>query len=610
MPRYLARYRDSAKTDAFGFSRLAGWLIFHHPFTNTHILFNIHGRSWDRRIAAGAAYAPAIDFQIPVRAHPEPDIDLRRNSPTPRRKIMIRLKRSLVLCALACAAVAASRAEAPKIEHVLLISVDGLHAIDVSNYITAHPDSTLAALAKRGIRYDNAYIPSISDSFPGLAALITGGSPVTTGIWYDVTYNRKLSPPALTTPYGIVGGAGLCPSVIGTQVGFDEEIDNDYTKLNGGGAINPKYLPRDSTKGCAPVWPHQYLRVNTIFEVARKAGFYTAWSDKHPSYEWVKGPSGQGEDDLFTPEINSVPVALPAVSGCSPLPDPANATPSNAWTDSIENIKCYDGLKVNAILNEINGRTHDGSKAAPIPAIFGFNFQAVSVGEKLKGAGYSDEWGTPTKNLKSELDFVDSSLGRIWAAIKDSGLASSTVIIVTAKHGQSPIDPAKVSKIPGSVPATVVGSSYAFDISDDASMIWLKSPSDIDAVLPWLDDGNGGKDLGAQEIFAGPTLKNRWDDPAVDERVPDIIVKVNTGVIFTGGSKIAEHGGLNEDDIHVGLLVSGPGISSAEVVKANVSTAQVAPSILWLLGLDPNQLQAVQKEGTPILPFLPVPPSN
>jgi hypothetical protein len=45
-------------------------------------------------------------------------------------------------------------------------------------------------------------------------------------------------------------------------------------------------------------------------------------------------------------------------------------------------------------------------------------------------------------------------------------------------------------------------------------------------------------------------------------------------------------------------------------VKANVSTAQVAPSILWLLGLDPNQLQAVQKEGTPILPFLPVPPSN
>jgi len=46
------------------------WLIFHHPFTNTHILFNIHGRSWDRRIADDWMRAPAIDFQIPVRAHP------------------------------------------------------------------------------------------------------------------------------------------------------------------------------------------------------------------------------------------------------------------------------------------------------------------------------------------------------------------------------------------------------------------------------------------------------------------------------------------------------------------------------------------------------------
>jgi hypothetical protein len=512
--------------------------------------------------------------------------------------------RSLALCVVA-GAVTALQAEPQKIEHVLLISVDGLHAIDVSNYIAANPNSTLATLASHGIRYDNAYIPSLSDSFPGLAALITGGSPVTTGFWYDVTYNRKLSPPAMTTPYGIVGGAGLCPSVIGTQVGFDEEIDTDYTQLNGGGGINPAYLPRDSTKGCAPVWPHSYLRVNTIFEVAREAGKHTAWTDKHPSYEWTNGPSGTGVADFYGPEINSVPVALPGIAGCNPLPDPANATSSNAWTDSIENIRCYDTLHVNAVINQVNGKTHDGSKSAPVPAIFGFNFQAVSVGEKLKGNGYSDQWGTPSAGLKSELDFVDSSIGRIWSAIKAADLDESTVIIVTAKHGQSPIDAAKVTRIPGSVPQTVIGSSYAFDLSDDGSLIWLNSPSEIDAVLPSLTDATGGAQLGAQEIFAGDTLKTRWDDPAVDERTPDIIVKVNTGVIFTGGSKIAEHGGLNEDDIHVGLLVSGPGVEHPVVYKGNVSTAQVAPSILWLLGLNPNRLQAVQKEGTHVLPVLP-----
>jgi hypothetical protein len=514
------------------------------------------------------------------------------------------LKRFLVLCALA-GVVTALQAEPQKIEHVLLISVDGLHSIDMSTYIAANPNSTLATLAKHGIRYDNAYIPSLSDSFPGLTALVTGGSPVTTGMWYDVTYNRKLSPPAQTTPYGIVGGAGLCPSVIGTQVGFDEEVDTNYLLLNGGGGINPAYLPRDSTKGCAPVYPHSYLRVNTIFEVAREAGKYTAWTDKHPSYEWTNGPSGKGVADFYGPEINSIPVGLPGIAGCDPLPDPANATPTNAWTDSIENIKCYDTLHVNATINQVNGKTHDGLKSAPVPAIFGFNFQAVSVGEKLAGNGYADQWGTPSAGLKSELDFVDTSIGRIWSAIKAADLDESTVIIITAKHGQSPIDPAKVTKIPGSVPQTVVGSSYAFDLSDDGSLIWLNSPSDIDSVLPKLTEATGEPTLGGQEIFAGPLLINRWDDPAVDERTPDIIVKVNTGVIFTGGSKIAEHGGLNEDDIHVGLLVSGPGIESPVVFKGNVSTAQVAPSILRLLGLDPNRLQAVQKEGVHVLPVLP-----
>jgi hypothetical protein len=514
------------------------------------------------------------------------------------------LKRFVVLSLLAGAATA-TQAETQKIKHVLLISVDGLHSIDLSNYIAANPNSTLAALASHGVRYDNAYIPSLSDSFPGLAALITGGSPVTTGFWYDVTYNRKLSPPAMTTPYGIVGGAGLCPSVIGTQVGFDEEIDDNLTLLNGGGGINPAFLPRDSTKGCAPVWPHQYLRVNTIFEVAHEAGLYTAWTDKHPSYEWTNGPSGKGVSDFYGPEINSIPVGLPGITGCDPLPDQANATPSNAWTDSIQNIQCYDTLHVNAAINQINGKTHDGSHKAPVPALFGFNFQAVSVGEKLAGNGYTDQWGTPSAGLKSELDFVDTSLGRIWSALAAAHLENSTVIVVTAKHGQSPIDPAKVTKIPGSVPASVVGSSYAFDISDDASLIWLNSPSDIDSVLPNLTEASGEPMLGGQEIFAGPTLINRWDDPVLDERTPDIIVKVNTGVIFTGGSKIAEHGGLNEDDIHVGLLVSAPGIENPIVFKGNVSTAQVAPSVLSLLGLNPNSLKAVREEGVRVLPVLP-----
>ena len=74
-------------------------------------------------------------------------------------------------------------------------------------------------------------------------------------------------------------------------------------------------------------------------------------------------------------------------------------------------------------------------------------------------------------------------------------------------------------------------------------------------------------------------------------------------MIFTGGSKIAEHGGMNEDDVHTALLVSFAELNQV-TVKAAVSNQQVAPTILKALGIDPNQLQAVQQEGIHVLPFL------
>jgi hypothetical protein len=88
---------------------------------------------------------------------------------------------------------------------------------------------------------------------------------------------------------------------------------------------------RDSAEGFTPVYPHQFLRVNTIFEVIHEAGLQTAWSDKHPSYDIVNGPSGEGVDELYTPEINS------------------NANKSGQiWTDTEPLCKRYDPFKVNA----------------------------------------------------------------------------------------------------------------------------------------------------------------------------------------------------------------------------------------------------------------------
>jgi Type I phosphodiesterase / nucleotide pyrophosphatase len=501
---------------------------------------------------------------------------------------------------LAVSAQNKAAATLPTVKHVLLISVDGLHALDLANYVNTHGDSTLAFLSNQGITYTNASTSTPSDSFPGLASLVTGGSPITSGLWYDDTYNRSLSPPIHTDGLGNPGGA--CPGKIGTNVAWDEAIDFDLTKLSGGGGINPHFLTRDPKNNCAPIMPHQYLRVNTIFEVVKANGGTTAWTDKHPSYEWTNGPSGKGVDDFFGPEINSTPVALPQFPGCSPVNFVDN-TPDDGWTTDLKNIQCYDLTHVQAVLNQINGLNHNGAQKVAVPTLFGTNFQAVSVGEKLASAGYTDVVGTPSAGLASELDFVDQQLGRMVLALQNNGLLDSTLIIVGAKHGQSPIDVKKRVGIGGGEPTATIGAADAFDISDDGSLIWLTDQELTSSVVANLSLPAVQRKLGIQEIFAGQSLKNKWNDPGSDPRTPDIVLKVNTGVIFTGGSKIAEHGGLNEDDVHVALLVSLPGLQP-QTVKAAVLNQQVAPTIIKALGFDPTQLQAVQQEGIQPLPFL------
>jgi len=509
------------------------------------------------------------------------------------------------------------------IKHVLLISIDGMHAVDFANCskgIATINGGTpycpqLAALAKNGINYLQASATKPSDSFPGSAALATGASPRTSGFLYDVSYDRALSPPAQTTPYGITGGSDLCPGTVGTQIGFDEEIDTDYTRLDGGGGINPAYLPRDPKNNCAPVYPHTFLRVNTVFEVVRQMGGYTAWSDKHPAYDFYNGPSGKGVDDFWSPEINSNVVALPQVAGCATIPD--TAADQTAWTNSFQNIQCYDGYKVQAVSNWIHGMTHDGSASARVPTLFGMNFQAVSVGQKLvegstKG-GYLDAYATPSPSLLSEIQFVDQSIGTLVAALKSQRLLDSTLIIITAKHGQSPIDPARVLRIPHDAPSMqspgdLLGSSLvAQAMEDDVSLLWLTDQSKTASAVSTLSSNLSS--VGGGEIFAGNALSLMFNDPATDSRTPDIVVAPDVGVVYTGGGKkVAEHGGFSNDDTRVMMLLSNSSLfASAKTITGPVETRQVAPTILRALHLPINKLQAVTIEGTQPLPGLGLP---
>jgi len=564
------------------------------------------------------------------------------------------------------------------IRRVLLISVDGMHAVDYLNCVANGTCPHLAALGRTGVNYTRTSTSKPSDSAPGLMALVTGGTPRLVGVYYDVAYDRVLAPPLNDTGNGVFSGTCTPNTPNGTTTEYEEGIDLNQTLLNGGApgaaltdggvaSLDPTRMPRDPYNNCNPVYPWNFIRANTIFGVIHAAGGYTAWSDKHAAYSSVSGPTGTSVpsnlDDYYSPDVNSNVIGLPGVvtPGTSLRPSGIQCNnngnpPDNnggAWTDSFVNIQCYDTLKVNAILNEIDGKPHLGPGRAPVPNIFGMNFQAVSVGqkliEKINGSkvfgGYLDGAGTPSSALLDSIEFIDASIGEMANELEKQGLLETTLIIVTAKHGQSPIDPNRFQELGSGItttPANVIAGllppvpspenpntsaktvtvarppltlgetlSPIGPTQDDVSLLWLGSSTNTSAAVALLESAGSiaeNNSIGLGQIFYGASLETMFNAPGLppsgDTRSPDIIVEPNVGVIYTSsGKKQEEHGGFAHDDTNVIMLLSNPGFA-ASTVTSFVETTQVAPTVLQALGLDPSRLDAVQKEGTPVLPGL------
>ncbi|GAB2443855.1 alkaline phosphatase family protein [Nocardia tengchongensis] len=510
-------------------------------------------------------------------------------------------------------------------KHVLLISVDGLHQADLAWYVEQHPNSALANLAGNGEQYTNAQTTNPSDSFPGMVAQLTGATAGQSGVYYDDTFNHDLLP---------AGTTDCAHTPKGAEVSMTEAMDRNQSALDAGQGLaglpdsilgmtgnpatllNPAAMPVDPAT-CKPVYPNQYLQVNSVFDVLHAAGKVTAWSDKHPAYSILEGKSGNAIDDLFTPEINSdSPVA------------------GKDWTKDNKATQQYDGYKVQAVINEIDGYDHGRTKKVGEPAIFGMNFQAVSTAQKLPTSngmtgGYQADGVTPGPLLSGALDYVDGQLGRLLGELKSTGADKDTTVIVSAKHGQSPTKPGDLTRIDDAPILTALNAAWkakhpeatqdlvAFSVDDDAMLLWLsdRSQAAADFAKQFLLANNGtGNDIGGNpkaytksgltEVHAGADAAAYLGAPANDPRHPDLVGVAQVGTVYTGGkSKIAEHGGANPADRHVPLVVFGPGAKKAVVHEA-VLTTQIAPTILKLTGENPQKLDAAKGNGVNVLPNL------
>jgi hypothetical protein len=455
-------------------------------------------------------------------------------------------------------------------QHVILLSIDGAHALDIAKYIRSNPHSALAELSGMAVTFTNASLP-VGDFYPGVLSFVAGGTPNSTGVWYDGGYDRELS------------AANSDCSKIGAEFLYDENIDINVELLDGGGGINPSKLPRDPKKGCTPVMPHEFLRVNTIFDLAKAAGKRTAWSDKHWSCEIVTGRSGKGVDDLYIREVGTG-------KGSS---DIARTTQS-------------DDARVQAIVNQIDGFDHGRVRRVGVPAIFGMTFQALAVEQKKPNGGYLDGAGTPSALVASTLRHADQSIGRIVSELKSQNLLSSTLIVVTAVHGDSPIDRSFSRKIDEDLIPAIIGEELvAVAVQDTEALLWLKDQSQTARVAALLSRAENRTKAAINEILWGDALMLQYNDPLKDGRVPDIIVKPMVGVYYASAksTKISEHGGFYTEDVNVPLLLANPGLK-ATVVKTPVPTTSLAPTILQALGLDPQSLESVRMEKIPLLPGL------
>jgi Type I phosphodiesterase / nucleotide pyrophosphatase len=428
---------------------------------------------------------------------------------------------------------------------VILLSIDGLHAVDLANWIAAHPHSVFAELSARGDTYTNAHTP-MADPAAGLLALTTGGTPISTGVLSVNGYDRALSP------------AGSACKTTGTPLTLDATFK----------------APLDPRNHCAPLTPHQLLHVNTIFEVVREKIGPTAWAGENASTtDLLRGPSGEGLTEACAFE-------------------PASPTAG-------------DQARLTAVLHWIDAKDCTGTSGAPIPALFGMSYASLAAAQSAPGMGYVDAIGTPSAGLAQAFESLDASIGRIVAELKAKGLYDSTWIVVTAPYGQSPMDQRRRRAIPMAQIKAIVDAVHpgllAHISGGDAALIWLTDSARTPAVVRALSDAAPA--IGLAEIISGARLALTLNSPQQGSRAPDIILQPVLGVLWTwpGDTALASHGGTLDEDTHVALLVSGAQFTGRSD-PTYVPTTQLGPLLLRALGMEKFDLDALHKEHSPALP--------
>jgi hypothetical protein len=205
--------------------------------------------------------------------------------------------------------------------------------------------------------------------------------------------------------------------------------------------------------------------------------------------------------------------------------------------------------------------------------------------------------------LQYGLDFVDKELGFMINALQNAKLDKDTLVIIEAKHGQSPINLALRQAVSDKPYNATPG--LGSKTTDDVALLWLTpqmQQSSYKAAEAYLL--SQALPLGIVTLLDKSALAPLYGKPFGNNRTPDFIAVTVHGLIYTGGTKLAEHGGFFvPDDGNVALLVSNPSITAA-TVNDDVETRQIAATVLDVLGINSKELEGARRENSKVLPGL------
>ena len=247
-----------------------------------------------------------------------------------------------------------------------------MHQQDLDRCVAHGTCPNIAELAEHGVIYTKAFTPGLSDSVPGLAALVTGGSPLSTGLFYDDVYDRTLYPgtdPTCSTTPGV-------EVFLQEQVGVDNLNGGALLHLDGGGAsTRNRFRAARLALIAFPYTPTILSRqTRSLKSSSRILGDHTRLGPT----SMPGGPTGSTDRRVWAWMTLLAPRSIPSIRHRQPGGDYTQSFSGNTATDpAYLHTETFDNIHLKNVLSQINGMDSTGTNLAPVPTIFGTNFQTL-----------------------------------------------------------------------------------------------------------------------------------------------------------------------------------------------------------------------------------------